>query len=133
VLGTSAPSSASRGRHFGRLDRTCRFAEAMEATGHASEDTSEQPDPHGAVRGGDVRRDPGGRKSPSARFPAVQSGEDTATPRMWEPPKRAPSLHWFHAAKLVSKIVVSTDPGRVEDPINLLLRERFFFLFLHLS
>jgi hypothetical protein len=49
------------------------------------------------------------------------------------PPKRAPSLHWFHAAKLVSKIVVSTDPGRVEDPINLLLRERFFFLFLDLS
>ena len=42
-------------------------------------------------------------------------------------------MHWFHAAKLVSKIVVSTDPGRVEDPINLLLRERFFFLFLDLS
>ena len=39
----------------------------------------------------------------------------------------------FHAAKLVSKIVVSTDPGRVEDPVNLLLRERFFFLFLDLS
>jgi hypothetical protein len=44
-----------------------------------------------------------------------------------------PSLHWIHAAKLVSKMVVSTDPGRVEDPINLLLRERSIFRFLNLS
>jgi hypothetical protein len=58
---------------------------------------------------------------------------DTATPRMREPAEAGSLAALVSRPKLVSKIVVSTDPGRVEDPINLLLRERFFFLFLDLS